>query len=89
MEVFRKIQEQNATAEVMLFKQILEEGIRCGEFKTITMKETTALAATAITMLRGIAANALMSGGLIVDDDQMNVAIDVFVRGILLTFNRP
>ncbi len=81
-DIYRKLHHENLMDETNMAKQILLDGIRKGEFKSITEKDCDAIALLGITMMRGIAAHSLLSGEKVPEELNLETASDVFVRGL-------
>jgi len=80
--LFRRIQRENNTTEVNMFKDILLEGVKCGEFKSIKEEDCHALAFSMVTMLRGLDANIVIAGELPPEEIRTDMPIEVFIRGL-------
>jgi len=80
--LFHKIQRENNTAEVEMFKEILLEGMKSGEFASIKVQDCDAIAISGITALHGLYMQLLLDGKVPSVEDRMNAVLDVFIRGL-------
>jgi AcrR family transcriptional regulator len=81
-ELYRVIRQRSLAEDLALIKSILLDGIRVGEFKSITKEDCGGLAAVSMAVLRGIAAESFVVGELSSELLSVDVGVDVFVRGL-------
>ena len=81
-ELFRRIQRDNNTTELDLLKQIFMEGIKSGEFKSVSRQDVEALAFSILTMMRGLDSNIIVAGEIPSEEMRTDLPIDIFIRGL-------
>ncbi|MFA6583292.1 MAG: TetR/AcrR family transcriptional regulator [Elusimicrobiaceae bacterium] len=81
-ELFKDIQCAVNETAICQLKEILLNGIRAGEFKSISAKDCDSLAIVAMSMWMGMDANIILSGKMPSNEIRVETTIDVFVRGI-------
>ncbi|MDD4003932.1 MAG: TetR/AcrR family transcriptional regulator [Elusimicrobiaceae bacterium] len=82
INLYQRIQRETNNEQVDILKQILLDGIKCGEFKSIKEDECASLAVVAMMVSRGLDANILISGELPPESIRLEAAVEVFVRGL-------
>ncbi len=76
------LREKFDKEELSLFEDILLEGIKCGDFKSVEEKDVKALAHIILSALRGIEVDVFIENKLPEFDDHLGLVTNLLVRGL-------
>ena len=81
-DLFKGIRRETNEAEMLMLKQIFSEGIKKGEFKSISVRDCGRVVRAAVAVMNGVEAEIFLSGEMPPDDIQLNTITDIFIRGL-------